>query len=668
MDHTFFHALIISMAMAIAGYFFIQIIKQKFAVLTKCADVPDPISDHKLRFKELLTVFLGQKKLFQEFKPGIMHAVIFWGFLILTLRALTLFMMCLFGYSFHLPLLGLDIFTGKLYSLLKDTANLGVLVMIGYAVYRRYILKVERLINSVDAAFVLAMITTLMITDMIFDGVLHSGPMASFHWYAPIGSILGLLFTSKFGIVPHWIIIAGQVSILIHCIGILTFLVYLPMGKHMHIITAIFNVYLRPLYRNGRLTKLDLDDEEIESFGIEKMEDHTWKNILDIYSCTECGRCNDQCPAVATNKKLAPREITRSENHFLHDEDSDRILACDPNVEPEKQLVPDIISAEEIWECTTCHACEQACPVNISYVDRIVGLRRAGNLNRGEFPKELRKAFKGMENNSNPWNIGASKRADWANDLDLPQFADNPDAEYLLYFGCAGSFDDRAIKVSKTLIELLNRFKISYGVLGADESCCGETARRLGEESLGQMMIEGNIELFNELGVKKIITICPHCYNSFKNEYPDFGGSFEVYHHSQILSNLMKDNPVFPNGTDISKIAVHDSCYLGRVNNEYDAARSILNNVKGLITEEPEKTREKAMCCGAGGGMFWMEEMGDRINHSRFDQLAACETDKIAVSCPYCLIMLTDASKDKHMDKDIQVQDISEILLSALQK
>ncbi|HPQ41789.1 MAG TPA: (Fe-S)-binding protein, partial [bacterium] len=590
MDHTYFHALFISLAIATAVYFFLAIIRRKYALLTHMQAVPDPIGDHGHRLKEILTIFLGQKKLFQEFRPGIMHAIIFWGFLILLLRAITLFGMLLFGYNAHLPLLGSNMITGRFYSLVKDAANIGVLMMVAYAAVRRYILKIPRLLNTPGAAFVLGMIATLMITDMLFDTALHVARATGPHWYAPVASILSPMFTTETNTLSASGLIIGQISILLHCAGILAFLVYLPMGKHMHIITSIFNVYLRPLSRTGRLTKLDLEDESIESFGIESMEDHTWKDVLDMYSCTECGRCNEQCPAYQTGKTLAPREITRAENHFLQDEDAGRILGEITQTEPVKPLVPEVVGTDEIWECTTCHACEQACPVNIGYVHRIIGLRRGLNLNHGEFPKELRKAFKGMENNSNPWNLGSSTRGDWMADLDIPLFAENPNAEYLLFIGCAGSFDDRAIKISRAMIKLLNMMNVSYGVLGADESCCGETARRLGEESLGQMLTEANIELFSELGVKKIVTICPHCFNTFKNEYPDFGGNYEVIHHSQLLSQWVENNPVFPDELTLDRIVVHDSCYMGRVNGEYDAPRRIIRSIKGLVPVEPEKT------------------------------------------------------------------------------
>lgn len=666
MNHTWFHTLIIAVAIPAAIYPFVLAVRKKYLILTKCAPVPDPINHHGQRIKELITVFLGQKKLFQEFKPGLMHAVIFWGFLILLLRAVTLFGISLFGFSFYLPFLSTAEIPGRLFSFVTNVATVSVLVMVTYAAIRRYLIRVPRLINTPGAAFVLGMIAMLMVTDLVFEGAWYASKGNGFTVYAPFGSIMGMLFTGRAGHLRQGVIAAGHISLVLHCLGILGFLVYLPNGKHMHILTSVFNVYLRPLNRNGRLIKLDIDDESIESFGIEKMEDHTWKDVLDMYTCTECGRCNDQCPAVKTGKILAPREITLAENHFLQDEDSDRILAGKTESEPVKALVPDVVNDAAIWECTTCHACEQACPVNIGYVHRIIGLRRSLNLNKGDFPKELKRVFKGMEVNSNPWNIGSSKRGDWCSELNLPQYSEMENPEYLLFMGCAASFDDRAIKAGKALVKVLQKLNVSFGILGPDEMCCGETARRLGEEALGHMLIQANVDLFNELGVKKIITLCAHCYNTFKNEYPDFGGRYEVVHHSQLLGKWVEDNPVFPQTADLKRVTFHDPCYIGRVNNDYTSSRKIINGINGLIPLEADQNRQNSMCCGAGGGMFWMEESGDRISHTRFDQLMSTRPDQIAVSCPYCLIMLSDAVKDKHAENTVAVKDISEILLDTI--
>ncbi len=435
MSTNLLHAIVMSIAVVTALYMFAMAIKQKYALMKACAPVPDPISNHGKRIREFFTVFLGQRKLFQEQPAGLMHAIIFWGFLILTLRALTMFIMAYAGFDFNLLFLGTSGLLGKLYSLCKDFANAGVLIMVLFALYRRYIKRVPRLKNSGEAAFVLVMIMLLMVSDMIFDGVLHAASGADFHIWSPVGSILGSMFAVEPGMaLSGGKLFLGHLCFFFHTLGILVFLVYLPKGKHMHIVTSVFNVYLRPLDRDGRLTKPDLEDEDIESFGVTRPEENTWKDTLDLYTCTECGRCNDVCPAHRTEKKLAPREITYAQNHYLRDDEAARILAGDPEVEPSKEMVPDVVTPEEIWACTTCGACEQACPVNISYVQRINNMRRSEVLNKSAFPSELKRVFKGLETNNNPWGIGASTRMDWAKDLEIPTLEDKPDAEYLLFF------------------------------------------------------------------------------------------------------------------------------------------------------------------------------------------------------------------------------------------
>jgi len=662
MNINLLHPIIISFAIPVALYFFGLTIRRQYMLMKACAPTPDPITDHGTRIKEVLTVYFGQKKLFQEQPAGLMHAIIFWGFCILAVRAVTMFGMAFAGFDFSLPFLGSEWITGKIYSLSKDVANVGVTIMVIYAFYRRYIARVPRLKNSSGAAFVLAMIFALMISDMIFDSVYHAASGKGFEIWAPVGSIFGGLFFSNPSSPGNGAILFAHFCFLFHCLGILGFLVYLPHGKHLHVVSAVFNVYLHPLNREGRMTKLDLEDEDIESFGVTKPEENTWKDTLDLYTCTECGRCNDACPANRTEKKLAPREITYAQNHFLQDDEAERILAGDQDAEPSKEMVPDVVSPEEIWACTNCYACEQACPVNISYVQRINSLRRSEVLNKSEFPSELKRTFKGMETNNNPWGIGSSTRMDWAKDLDLPMYEEHQDAEYLLFFGCAASFDDRAIKISRTLVDFLKKHKISFAVLGTDEPCCGETARRLGEEALGQMLIETNVELFNELKVKKILTPCPHCFNTFKNEYPDFDGKFEVLHHSQLIADMVRSGAISPESESRKTIVLHDSCYLGRVNRMYDPPRTILKSISGVNAVEcKENSGPNGFCCGAGGGMFWIEEEGHRINDERLNQLMRVKPDEIATACPYCLVMLNEAVKDAGLE-NVCVKDVIEMI------
>lgn len=625
--------LIVGVAIPAALALFARAIQQKYRLLKACAPAPDPVGDHGARLKELLTIFLGQKKLFQDLQPGVMHAVIFWGFCVLSLRTITMFGMAFAGFDFYLPGLAPGTFTGNAFSLFKDAAVIMVAVMVLFALARRYVLKVPRLLNTPSALFVLLMILGLMVTDLLFDAALH-------------------------GSVPAF---AGHAAFLLHSLGILVFLVYLPAGKHMHIVTSLFNVYLRPLRRSGRLTKLPLEDESVETFGTPRIENLTWKEALDLYTCTECGRCTDICPAARTEKKLSPRDVANKQKHFLVDDESPRLLSGDKTKEPSREMVPEVISAAEIWDCTTCQACEQACPLNISHIQRINSMRRSEVLMKGKFPAELKRVFKGMQTNGNPWGMGAEKRLDWAKGMEIPLLKNNPDAEYLLYLGCNAAFDDRAQKVSRSLAALLKEQGVSFAVLGESETCCGETARRLGEEAVGQALIEANIELFNDLKVKKIVTPCPHCYNTFKNEYPDFGGTYEVKHHSQLIAELVESGRLKPEGGFQGRAVIHDSCYLGRVNSVYRPSRDILHAVPGLEIVEHKRSGECGFCCGAGGGRFWLEEGEPRINHERVKQLLATKPSIIAVSCPYCLKMLADGVKDLGA-AGVEVRDLVEIV------
>ena len=623
-------AVIVGLAIPVSLAVFGRAAWRKLRLMKALAPSPDPIAEHPQRIRELITIFLGQRKLFQEFTPGLMHAVIFWGFCTLLLRALTLFGMVFFGFDFHLPGLAPGTLLGECYGFVKSAANAAVCVMVLLALWRRYVQRVPRLKNTGEALFVLLMILNLMLSDMVFEACLRSE-----------GS-LSLL---------------GHAALLDHCLGILVFLAYLPSGKHMHVLSSVFNVYLRPLRRSGRLLKLDLADEKIEVFGTPHVDELSWKDGLDLYTCTECGRCNEACPAQATGKKLAPREIITAQKLCLTRE-SGRLL--DGKAGKPEEIMPEQVTPEEIWACTTCQACEQACPVNIAHVQRINSLRRSETLMASRFPSELKRVFKGLETNANPWGLAASGRTDWAKDLELPLFKDKKDAEYLLYLGCAASFDDRARKVSRSLIALLKKAGVSFAVLGEQERCCGETARRLGEEALGQSLAEENVKLFGELGVKKILTSCPHCFNTLKNEYPDFGGNYEVIHHTQLLQELVAQGRLKPAVGVAGKLTIHDSCYLGRVNGVYAPARDLLSAVPGAQLSESPRSHDKGFCCGAGGGRFWLEEHGSRINHERVKQLCDTGAGVVATSCPYCLTMLENGAKD--LGREVQIKDLAELL------
>jgi Fe-S oxidoreductase len=425
---------------------------------------------------------------------------------------------------------------------------------------------------------------------------------------------------------------------------------------------------------------------------------------MDLYTCTECGRCSDNCPAYITGKKLSPKHLTLAIRDHLYatenamfgkdalvGEPSDAPAAAPKPSDGEEpihtfpaapdggyfvgetvvDLVPNILHPDVIWGCTSCRACEEQCPVMISYVDKIVGMRREEVMMKNEFPGELQGAFNGIETNGNPWNISAMDRADWADGLDIPLLSDKPDAEVLYWVGCAASYDDRAKKVARAVSKLLKKARVDFAILGTEETCTGDPARRAGNEYLFQMLAEQNIETLNgyEASKKTIITACPHCFNILGNEYADFGGTYDVVHHSDFLNGLLVAGKLVPSKAVKGKVVYHDSCYLGRYNQVYDSPRQILEAIEGLeLTEVPYWNRKKGLCCGAGGAQMFMEEQGEeRVNNKRTLQLLDTGATTIASGCPFCMTMLTDGLKSEEKEEEIGQRDIAEILADAIE-
>ncbi len=598
---------------------------------------------------------VGQKKFFLHGQvSGLMHAFIFWGFCVVALRTVILF-----GQGFSADFAGwfLNSWAGHIYNIFRDFFE--VLVCIGCValLFRRLFLKTPRLTLSLEANVILCTILSLMITDFMME----ANTWFTFAYFA-------------------------------HLVLILGFLNWLPYGKHFHIITSLPNVFLGKLEPAGAITPLNLEDETATEFGVGKITDFNWKQFLDLYSCTECGRCQDQCPAFATDKPLSPKELTIALRDHLYDrapglKTSWTIPADGKTPHPAPSplggegggegglppLIENVIKADAIWACTTCRACEEACPVMIEYVDKIVDLRRNQVLMQGALSPEAQTALQNIEKNSNPWGIGYSTRGDWANGLGVKTLAEDKNVEYLYFVGCAGSFDERAKKVSKAFVKLLQKAQVSFGMLGAEEKCTGDSARRIGNEYLFQLLAKDNIATFEKYGVKKIITTCPHCYNTLKNEYPQFGGKYEVHHHTEFLLGLVKKGRFHPlphpppsrgRAGERGQVTYHDSCYLGRYNDIYNAPRELLKMAVYTICE-PKETKDTGRCCGAGGGRMWMEEkLGTRINHKRLEDLQKTGTNKVAAACPFCLTMLTDATREKKVD-NIEVLDVAEILLES---
>ncbi len=657
----------------------------------------------KERLKNMVILAIGQKRLVgrkKERAAGIMHALIFWGFCILIIRSLTLYGEG-FVKGYQLPFLGDDFILGYLYIALKDIMEGIVLLMVIYAIFRRAVLKPERLHNTWEAYFVLGMIGVLMISDLLLDGarynlIMHHNNPEHLHFFnnprygseflwTPV-SVGAAALISGISAQATGFILVGMFWL--HIITQLTFLNFLPLGKHFHVITALPNVFFKKLgYPHEKTKLLDLEDEaawEDESLGINHIHQLNWKQGLDLYTCTECGRCKEVCPTYTTDKPLNLHdfndklkfELLENADNLIKraklsatikpDVDSgqiDKVKAQIAALNSKKQLVGDVITEDTLWACTTCRACEEVCPVTIEHVPRIIAMRQGQTLMAEAYPKELNPALKGLERNGNPWGIGYDKRADWADGLDVKMMADDSDVDYLLWVGCAGSFDDRTKKVSTSLVKILQKAGISFAILGVEEKCTGDFARRVGNEMLYQMMAQENIETLNNYKVKKIITACPHCLNTLKHEYPQMGGNYEVIHHSEFIHQLVKTGKIALKRSLEGSLTYHDPCYLGRYNSVYDQPRSILKSISNWGLEELDRHGQESFCCGAGGGRMWMEEtIGKRINLERAQEIVAKQVANVAVACPFCLTMIEDGMKELEKEEEIKTQDISELV------
>jgi Fe-S oxidoreductase len=458
---------------------------------------------------------------------------------------------------------------------------------------------------------------------------------------------------------------------------VLGFLNALPYGKHFHIITSLPNVFFARLPPQGALRKLDLEREDA-SFGAATVKDLSWKEAWDVYSCTECGRCQTHCPTVVTGKPLSHKEVNRSIRHHLAEVAPDLVAfarARDPAArEAAAARLPalsTVIQPDTFWACTTCGWCETACPVLIENVPRLIDLRRQAVLVDAVFPEEAARVFKGLETQGNPWGIGSNRRTEWCADLDVPRVSSGQPFEWLFFVGCAGAFDDRQKKVSRAIVQILRQAGVSFAILGEDETCTGDAARRLGNEYLFQMQATANVETLNGHGVKKILVQCPHCLNAIKNEFPQFGGNYQVVHHTQLIARLVAEGKLAPRAAEgLGQVTFHDPCYLARWNGEVGAPRAALAAVPGLDVKEMPRSGRQGFCCGAGGGRFWLEEkLGTRVNQERVREADATLGEKggvIATGCPFCLTMMKDGVNETGREGRLRVLDVAEIVAAGL--
>jgi len=614
------------------------------------------------RLKLVLVNVFGQKKLFKDFWPGLQHALIFWGFIIVTIETVEMIVFGLFP-NFSFAFLG-PAYDGLVY--LQDVFHLLILLAVAYGLYRRFISKPKRLDlpkeHAKDAILVLCLTGLLMLANIVsFAGFIVIDHFFALAEFRPVSNLLAQ-FLLSLGLTQAAAYFLAYFGWAIHLATVFFFLAYIPRSKHLHVVTAAPNIFFSKLYPRGRLEKINFEDESIEQYGVAKVSDLGWKERLDFLTCTECGRCNDVCPTATTGKSLKPREliVDLKENLFKEKENLmsnlvDKVTAISPESG---------ITDEVLWGCTSCGACVEACPVNIEHVDRIVDLRRNKVLMEGQMPEELQNTMKNWENNSNPWGLDQNQRDAWAEGENVPRFADKKEAEYLYYVGCAGSFNERNKKISKAVVRLLNKAGVDYAILGKEELCNGESARRAGNEFLAQSMMEANIGSLKKYKYKKIITTCPHCFNTLKNEYGDFGFEVdEIIHHADFLNQLIKDKKLtLSDKGEVQKIVYHDSCYLGRYNDIYEAPRELLSNIEGAELVEMKRTKSKGLCCGAGGGRMWLEENeGKRINVERSEEAVETGAGVVATACPFCQVMISDGMDDlKQPEK--QVKDVAELI------
>lgn len=669
-----------------AIYLFAKVVTTRLAYI-KLGKKSEFDGEIKLRLKRVVTIVLGQSKLLKDKKSGTIHVMMFYGFILVQFGAIDMFIKGLSPGN-HLPL-------GPLYPgfvFFQEIVTLVILAAVVWAFYRRYMEKLVRLKRGFKAGIVLIFIGTLMVSVLFGNGMMMLWEGTALTWTAPVASLVALAFS--------WLPVNAATVLFfiawwIHTVTLFAFLVYIPQSKHAHLIAAPINVFLSKKVP-GKLEKIDFDmdeeDEEAEiSFGVGKVEDFTQHQMLDFYACVECGRCTDVCPASGTGKMLSPMDIMIKVRDHLTEKGAAVTgkSAWVPNYAfagatgnmastggeaaatiENMSLIGDVITAEELSGCTTCRNCEDACPVNNEHVGTIIDLRRYLVMTEGKMDSDIQRAVQNIERQGNPWGLSKKDRIKWREEdetIDIPTVKElqkeGKDFEYLFWVSSMGAYDSRSQKIALAFAKLMNRAGVSFAILGNTETNSGDTARRIGNEFLFQEIAEKNIKQFEKYDVKKIVTIDPHAYNIFKNEYPDFGFEAEVYHHTQMLFDLIMNSKLQPKGQINERLTYHDSCYLGRYNGVYDPPREILKSIPGLELVEMDRSRENGMCCGAGGGLMWTEETtGNRINVARTEQALAVKPSMISTGCPYCLTMISDGTKAKEVDEDISTLDVAEIL------
>ncbi|MDH5719138.1 MAG: (Fe-S)-binding protein [Spirochaetia bacterium] len=631
----------------------------------------------KESLKDMLVYVILQKKLYKKPLRGIFHVLIMYGFLTFGLHTLSQFIGAFSANpDFYIPsYFGHTI--ESVYDLSLDTFSVLVFIGILYFAFRRYVQKAYELDRpSGQSLLIIVLLSFLMIMTLVGEPakvILQNSESMS-----PIRNIIAGFYRSM-GWEDH-----ARIIYLIgwwgHAIFVLPFVFVIRKLKHAHLFWSVINLWYAKRNPKGEIKFLDTENAPV--WGASCVQDFSWKKNLEALSCIECGRCTLECPANLTGKKLNPKNIMISLKHGLIDkmplylkEKEAGKSAEDLTANAELKIIDNLTSREEIWACTTCYACVEACPVGNNQMEAVLEMRRSVVLNEGSMPTELQSALENIENQSNPWGLGSHKREEWADGLDVPTMASlkekGESADVLFWVGCAGAFDDRSKKIARSVVNLLKKAGINFAILGNEEQCTGDSARRAGNEYLYQMMAQGNIETFNKYNVKEIITFCPHCFNTIKNEYPQLGGKYKVLHHSRYLLNLVEKGKLTidtEKTKELEQITYHDSCYLGRYQGNFDKPRDLINKATGLTVVEPSSCKTTSLCCGAGGAQMWKEEEkgNERINTKRTAQLLKTNSKTIASACPFCLTMISDGVKEAQKEENVKTLDIAEILEMAV--
>ena len=650
-------------AFGVAGYFLYQRVF-RLILLGKPADRFD---QPMRRLFGALPFIFGQRKVLQRVsfkdRAGLAHFFIFWGFLSFTLS----YALFIYGDSIWHPLsskilteTGLKVFTVYL-----DILATLFLAVLAWAAIRRWVATPSRLkfdlTQKKESGIILGLIALLMIFTLLTEAFYIVGGGTGSHAVAPVGSALAGVFS---GVSAEAANVLQAIFWWAHLAIILGFAIYIPLSKHMHLVGAPINFFTRSLEARGTLpTPTDLETAEV--FGAHRVQDFTQRQLLDGYACAVCGRCTDSCPANISGKILSPMHIV--ENLKEHTLETAPGIIAGADEQAEKPLIGRWIQEEALWDCLTCGACVEECPVGVEHISTIVDMRRYLVMEQAEMPETAMNALLSMEQRGHPWRGTTFTRTDWAEGMDIPLLADHPEAEVLFWVGCTAALEQRSQSVARSMASVLKRAGVDFAILGMEEGCTGDPARRMGNEYLYQIMAQQNIDTLNRYNVKKVVTICPHCFNTIKNEYPHLGGEYEVLHYSEFVSELISDGRIKPLVEINTTLSYHDSCYLGRHNGIYDQPRQIAEAIPGLKLVEMERNRSQGFCCGAGGGHMWIEESrGSRVNHVRTDQYLETEADTVGVSCPFCLQMFEEGIGTKQVQDTHRAKDLLEILDESL--